>query len=333
MRSWPRRSAPKTRRSWPRWPDVTAPARTVFLGSGEFAVAPAAALLAQPAVDLAAVVTAPPRSAGRHRELRPTPVARWAGERGLKTLTPDRLRDPAAVAALVELRPDLLVLADYGQLVPASVLELPAHGALNLHPSMLPRHRGAAPIPAAILAGDSETGVSLMLMDEGLDSGPVVAQRVLPLRGAETAPQLEATLAQVAAELLAEALEPWLRGELVAMPQPAEGATMTRPLRRQDGRLDPSRPAAELERQVRAFQPWPGSFVELDEGRLIVWRAAVAGPASLAASAAAAREVGAIVDEAGTPALMTTDGSLLLLEVQPAGGRRMSGADWLRGRR
>ena len=312
---------------------MTAPARTVFLGSGEFAVAPATALLAQPAVDLAAVVTAPPRAAGRRSELRPTPVARWAAERGLPTLTPERLRDPAAVAALAELRPDLLVLADYGQLVPAAVLELPPHGALNLHPSLLPRHRGAAPVAAAILAGDAETGVSLMVMDEGLDSGPLIAQRVLVLGGDETAPELEATLAQLAANLLAETLEPWLTGELSAMPQPAAGTTMTRPLRRQDGRLDPSRPAVALERQVRAFQPWPGSFVELDDGHLIVWRAAVAGPANRAPAAVGAGPVGTVVDEADTPALLTTDGALLLLEVQPAGGRRMAGADWLRGRR
>jgi methionyl-tRNA formyltransferase len=218
------------------------------------------------------------------------------------------------------------VLADYGRLIPAAVLELPRHGALNLHPSLLPRHRGASPVPAAILAGDGSTGVTLMRMDEGLDSGPIVAQRVVPLEGTETAPQLEERLAVLAAELLVETLPDWLAGRLTARPQAEEGATLTRPLRRADGRLDAGHPALELERQVRAYQPWPGSFIETDGERLIVWRAAVL-------EGLAEGTAGALVPAGDTLALQTSAGQLRLDEVQLAGRRRMGGAEYRRGRR
>lgn len=294
---------------------MTDRARTVFLGSGEFAVAPASALSDHPSIEFVAVVTAPPRPAGRGRIERPTPIARWATERQLPTLTPSRLRDAETISALADLAPDLLVLADYGKLVPQALLDLPRHGALNLHPSLLPRHRGASPVPAAILSGDRETGVTLMLMDAGLDSGPVVAQRVLALTGGEIAPELENELAAMGASLLSETLPDWLAGRIEPTPQPDGGVTLTRPLRREDGRLDPHKSAAELERQVRAYQPWPGSYLELSGERVLVWRARVADT----------------VPE-GALALPTADGVLELLEVQPAGGRRMSGADFARGR-
>ena len=293
--------------------------RTVFLGSGGFGSASLRRLAAHPDIELVGVVTAPPRPAGRGRTSSPTPIESAARELGLGAiLTPDRLRATDAVAAVLALQPGLAVLADYGQLVPAPLLDLP-FGALNLHPSLLPRHRGATPIPAAILAGDRATGVTLIRMDEGLDTGPIVDQRTLALDGSETTPALEATLAGLAADLLADSLGPWLRGEVTARPQPDGGVTLTRPLRREDGRLDPARPATELERQVRAYQPWPGSFVDTVAGRLVVW----------------ASSVGAIA--AGTPGvfdvtgLATADGGLRLHEVQPAAGRRMSWDAFLRG--
>ena len=294
--------------------------RTVFLGSGGFGVEALRRLHDHPDIDLVGVVTAPPRPAGRHRRLTPTDIETVARELGIRTiLTPERLRAPAAIAAILAHRPELAVLADYGQLVPPALLGL-RHGALNLHPSLLPRHRGATPIPAAILAGDVETGVTLMRMDEGLDTGPIVAQRRVGLTGTETATALEAGLATVAGTLLQEGLRPWLRGEIEPRPQPADGATLTRPLRREDGRLDPTRPAAELERQVRAYQPWPGSFVDTTAGRLAVWAAAVGGTTD--------RAPGTF----GRDGLATVDGELLLREVQPAGGGRMPWDALVRGR-
>ena len=186
--------------------------RTVFLGSGAFAVPTLRAVAAHPLVDLVAVVTAPPRPAGRKAEHRPTPVAQAVRD-GALLLTPDRLRAPESLAEIGARRPELAVLADYGQIVPAPLLEL-EHGALNLHPSLLPRHRGASPVQAAILAGDRESGVTLMRMDPGLDTGDIVAVEALPLTGAERAPELERRLASLAADLLARSLGPWLAGEL-----------------------------------------------------------------------------------------------------------------------
>lgn len=298
---------------------MTSPTRTVFLGSGAFAVPVAEVLRTQPEIDLVAVVTAPTRPGSRGRPTDP-PVADWATEHGLPMLRPEKLRTEDSIGAVAELVPDLLVLADYGQIVPAALLDLPRFGALNLHPSLLPRHRGASPIPAAILADDHETGVSLMLMDTGLDSGPLIKQRRVPLSGAETAPDLEHRLAGVAAELLSASLPPWLNSELLPLPQDEEGMTLTKPLRRSDGRLDPRRDAIDLERQVRAYQPWPGTFFESADGRMVIWKArALDGEAT----------PGMIVDG---PAIGTSDGLLQLLEVQPAGGRRMSGEELARGR-
>ena len=298
--------------------------RVVFLGSGSFAVPVLQSLAGAPETRLVGVVTAPARKAGRRGELRPTPVAAAAGPFGVPVLTPERLRTPDSIAAILALRPALAVLADYGQIVPPALLDLP-HGALNLHPSLLPRHRGATPIPATILADDPETGVTLMRMDEGLDTGPIVAVDRWPLTGTETAPELEDRAASAAAGLLNRSLGPWLRGDLLAVPQDEATATLTRPLRREDGRLDPTRPAVELARQVRAHQPWPGSFIEIGDERLVILAAgvALAGPND---------RPGALVPDDRGPALATSDGRIVLVEVQPAGGRSMSGVEYLRGR-
>ena len=216
------------------------------------------------------------------------------------------------------------MLADYGRIVPPELLDL-RFGAVNLHPSLLPRHRGATPIPAAILAGDTETGVTLIRMDAGVDTGPIVAVERSTLGADDTAPAVEARLAITAAGVLARALDPWLDGELAARPQPEAGASLSRPLRRADGILDPRQPARLLERRVRALQPWPGTFFEAGDGRVVVLRAGV-GPSDVD------DEPGHLVADAAGLALGTAEGRLLLLEVQPAGGRPMSGEAFLRGR-
>ena len=322
--------------------DGAEPARTIFFGSGSFAVPILEALVSSPATDVVGVISAPDRPVGRGAIVTPVPVTARARELGIPLIQPDRIRHPAAFEAVAALRPVIGVLADYGQIVPAAILDLPPRGILNVHPSLLPRHRGATPIPAAILAGDRETGVTLIRMDEGLDTGPIVAAKRWALDGTETAPELEALAAEAGAALVTATLGPWLRGEVAPNTQPTEGVTLTRPLRREDGRLDPARSAAELERQVRALQPWPGTFVETDTGRIKVLRAVVA-PAAGGASPEAGGTPGAL-EPAVAPAssgsfgegpglrLHTADGDLVLVEVQPAGGRRMTGEELLLGR-
>ena len=295
-------------------------ARTVFFGSGAFGLPILEMLLSHPSVSLTGVVSVPdnPRSGA-------APVAERARAAGLDLLQPRRLRDPASLAEIEALEPELGVLADYGRIVPPAWLALPRHGILNVHPSLLPRHRGASPIARAIAAGDPDSGVTIIAMDAGLDTGPIVAVKRRPLAGTETADTLEPELAAAGATLLAATLPAWLAGTLRSMPQDDTAATLTRPLRREDGRLDPSRPAVELERLVRAMRPWPGTFLETDLGRVIVLRAEP-GPAL------AAELPGTLVADDDGLALVTSAGRLRLVEVQPAGGRSMSGADLLRGR-
>jgi methionyl-tRNA formyltransferase len=299
--------------------------RSVFIGSGGFGVEALQALAEHPAIELVGVVTAPARPVGRRQVPTPTPIEAAARALGIgPVLAPERLRNTAVIDEILALGAELAVLADYGRIVPEPLLAF-RHGALNLHPSLLPRHRGAAPVPATILAGDAETGVTIIRMDAGVDTGPVVAVERVALNGHETAPELEAGLAAVAADLLERTVEPWVAGEIEAVPQDASAATMTRPLRREDGRLDPSRPAVELERAVRAYLPWPGTFLESNlMGRLIV-RAAGVGPG------ATSDEPGHIVAEGDGLALATADGRLLLRQVQLEGRRTMDGATLRRG--
>jgi methionyl-tRNA formyltransferase len=300
------------------------PVRTLFLGSGGFAVPILDALAASPDLQLVGVVSAPDRPSGRRGEMTAVPVAHRARELDLTLLQPGRIRAPDAIAAIAELRPDLGVLADYGQIIPPEVMAIPARGILNVHPSALPRHRGATPIAATIAAGDPVAAVSLIWIDEGLDSGPLIAQETWPLNGAETAPGLEAEAARRGASLLLRTLGDWLGGTRPARPQPATGVTLTRPLRREDGRLDPSRSAVALERLVRAHLSWPGSFVATGHGRLIVH-------AAQAAPALPSDQPGRLVADGDGLALTTSDGRLRLLRVQLAGRRATDAASLRRG--
>jgi methionyl-tRNA formyltransferase len=305
---------------------VTIAARTVFFGSGAFAVPILATLADSPEVSLAAVVSAPDRPAGRRGGPTATPVTDLARRLGIALVQPERLRAPDAMAAVQAVRPQLGVLADYGLIVPGAMLDLFPDGILNVHPSLLPRHRGATPIQAAILAGDARAGVSVIRMDAGTDTGPIVASVDWPLGGSETAPEVEAVAARAGADLVTGLLRAWLDSAIAGHPQDEALATLTRPLSREDGRLDPSRGAAALERQVRAYQPWPGSFLETPGGRLVVWGAEVG--TELTGDTPGRLEP----DADGGLALTTAGGRLRLREVQPAGGRRMSGAELLRGR-
>ena len=300
--------------------------RTVFFGSGSFAVPSLDALAGDPRVELVGIVTAPDRPAGRGRTMLPTPVALRARTMWLPLLQPVRVGEPEVLDEIAALKPDLGVLADYGQIIPGRLLDLPRLGILNLHPSLLPRHRGATPITAAIAAGDPRVGVTIIRMDEGLDTGPIVATTAWHASGRETTPQLEAFAAREAATLLGRKLDDWVAGAIRPKPQPPAGATITRRLRRDDARLDPMRPALELERHVRAYLPWPGSMLETPAGRLVIHRASVAP---------AGRDdvPGSLVAQGDGIALTTGDGRLVLEEVQLAGRRPLIGPEFLRGQR
>jgi methionyl-tRNA formyltransferase len=300
--------------------------RTVFFGSGAFAVPSLDALAGDPRVELVGIVTAPDRPAGRGKTMLPTPVTLRARTMWLPLLQPLRVGEPEVLDEIAALEPDLGVLADYGQIIPLRLLELPRLGILNLHPSLLPRHRGATPINAAIAAGDSRLGVTIIRMDKGLDTGPIVAATEWPATGREMAPQLEAFAAREAATLLGRTLDGWVSGATRAEPQPAEGATMTKRLRRDDARLDPTRPAVELERHVRAYLPWPGSMLETPAGWLVVHKASVVPPEP-------GDVPGSLVADGDGLALTTGDGRLVLDEVQLAGRRPLGGPAFLRGQR
>ncbi|MEO5918726.1 MAG: methionyl-tRNA formyltransferase, partial [Candidatus Limnocylindrales bacterium] len=257
-----------------RAPSDGAPrARTAFFGTGAFAVPILESLVDRDDLSIVGVVTPTDRPVGRRATSTPVPVATAAVQHGLPLLQIDRVRSDEAFEALRTLALDLAVLADFGQLIPRRVLDLPRFGFINVHPSLLPRHRGASPVPATIAEGDHRAGVSIMRMDAGLDSGPVIERRSWDLDDAVDAPGLERRAAAEGAALLGEVLPAVLEGRAPGEPQDPDDVTLTRLLRREDGRLDPSRSARSIERKVRAYRPWPGTFIEVGEDRLAVLEA------------------------------------------------------------
>jgi methionyl-tRNA formyltransferase len=240
--------------------------RVIFMGTPHFAVPSLHALALEPYA--ITVVTQPDRAAGRGGRLTPPPVKVAAQEYGMTILQPESLRDPDFRARLADLHPEVTVLVAYGEYVAPALLDMPKRGSINLHPSLLPRWRGSTPIQSAILAGDEVTGVSIIRMDRGLDTGPILAQRPTHIGPEETYPELAARLAQLGADLLVETLPLWLRGEIEPVPQPAEGATLTHTLKKEDGLIDWTLPAEAIARRVRAFQPWPGAYTNW-QGRLL----------------------------------------------------------------
>lgn len=295
--------------------------RIVFMGSPNFALASLNGLVKQ--FDVVGVVTQPNRPAGRGRKLSPPPVKILADELGLKVIQPIRVREPEAMQVLQEWAPDVIVVAAYGQILKPVLLALPPHGCVNVHASLLPRWRGAAPINAAILLGDRESGITIMQMEAGLDSGPILSQKAIPLAKDETAESLFDKLAVLGADLLVETLPGYLSGEIQPQMQDESLVTLAPMLNKQDGLLDPQQPAEMLERKVRAFNPWPGTYLLLDGQSFKVHKARVDATALLPAG-----KRGAIED---LPALGTVSGALVLEKVQPAGKKPMRGEDFLNG--
>lgn len=306
--------------------------RTVFMGSPEFAL-PSLSRLAE-ICEVVGVVTQPDKPAGRGRRLTPPPVKLLAESLGIPVIQPRRLRDPAAMDQLRAWQPELIVVAAFGQILRQEVLELPTHGCINVHASLLPHWRGAAPIQAALLAGDLQTGISIMLMDAGIDTGPVLAQQATPILPHDTAGSLSHRLAQEGAELLGKTLPAYLAGTLLPRDQSeisTEEPTYAPMLKKEDGRLDFSQSAEALERQVRAFNPWPGAYFEWQGQPFKVHRARAAFSNQPRTGPAPAP--GQTLAHDGLPAVAASPGLLLLEEVQPAGKKPLPGDVFLRGAR
>lgn len=304
--------------------------RSIFFGTPDFAVPIAEATAA--VTELLAVVTQPDRPKGRGRELAMPAVKRWALERGLPVLQPTKLRDGVLAVELAKLAPDVAVVAAYGRILPKDLLELPRLGCLNVHGSLLPKYRGAAPIQWAIADGEAKTGVTLMQMDEGLDTGDMLAIREVPIGPEDTAGSMHDTLAQLGGELIRAELPRFFAGELDPVKQDDEQATLAPILSREDGRLRFDQEARLLASRVRGFHPWPGAFTYLAAGEKELLK--------VSGAAAAQRPEGEEGAQPGTvislrPLLVATgDGAALeLLEVQPEGRRRMSAAELVAGRR
>ena len=296
------------------------------MGSPDFALPSLRALAAQ--YQVAGVVTQPDRASGRGRELKAPPVKTLALELSLLGLKHEVLRDPATIQVLRGWNPDLIVVAAFGQLLKPDALDLPRFGCINVHASLLPRWRGAAPINAAILAGDEETGVTIMKMDAGLDTGAILAQRAVRLTRDDTAGSASRALSALGADLLLATLPDFLAGKLTPTPQPAEGVTYAPMLKKEDGRLDFTRSAEELERRVRALQPWPGAWFEYNGEPLKVLKAHVDIIFTYMIQMPGARLL-----SGNQPVVMTSNGALFLDEVQPPGKKPMDGKAFAAGAR
>jgi len=302
--------------------------RVVFLGTPEFAVPALHALVDE--VDLLAVVTQPDRPQGRGRRVAPPPVAAAARRLGLRVLQPARLKDPAVIEMLRALQPDVLVTVAYGKIIPPQLLSLPPLGCINVHPSLLPKYRGASPIQAAIANGERETGITIMYQSEALDAGDIILQRRVPIEPEDTAKTLETRLAADGAEALVEALRLIAAGTAPRAPQDASKASYAGKLTKEDGRIDWTRPAAALANFIRAMDPWPSAYT-WHRGRLVkIWKAAAVKEATRPSSGP-----GTVVEIRRGDGFAVATGSeaLLVLEVQPEGRRRMRADEYARGAR
>jgi methionyl-tRNA formyltransferase len=299
--------------------------RTVFMGTPEFAVATLRSLVADPGFELVGVVTQPDRLSGRGQQVAASAVKQAAVELDLPIFQPERLRDPGAFQTLSNWNPGLIVVAAFGQILRKPVLELPRYGCINVHASLLPRWRGAAPIQYAIRAGDPESGVTIMRMDEGLDTGPMLAQVKIPLAAAETAASLHDKLAVVGADLLIPTLHHYVDGTITPTPQPDAGITLAPTLTKQEGEINWTMPAFQIDRLVRAFNPWPGAYTFLGEDMLKI----IAG--DLLSQSFVVPIPGTVLKQENDLFVQTGEGLYRVLEIQPAGKKKMTGQAYLAG--
>ncbi len=301
--------------------------RIIFMGSAELACASLEALARQPDFEVVAVVTQPDRPRGRELKLQASPVKQAALRLALPLLQPERARDEGFIEELRALRPDLIAVAAYGQILPKAILDLPRFGCLNVHTSLLPKYRGAAPIQWAILNDEPETGVTIMKMDAGLDTGDILTQAATAIHAEDNAQTLHDRLGQMGAELLVSTIREHVMGKIMPQPQLAGGASHARKITKEDGRLDWSRPARVLWNRIRAFTPWPGAFTQLpgqaQPQLLKIWRAEVVAGSGAPGEIVAAEKSGLVI--------ACGDQALRVVELQREGGRRMSAGEFLAG--
>lgn len=301
--------------------------RIVFMGTAELACASLEILTRQADFEVVAVVTQPDRPKGRELKLSPSPVKEVALQAKLHILQPERAREESFVQALQELNPDLIAVAAYGQILPRAILGLPRFGCVNVHTSLLPKYRGAAPIQWAILDGDTETGVTIMKMDAGLDTGEILMQQATPITAEDDSQTLHDRLAAMGAALLVQTIRDYVAGKISSRPQPAEGTSHARKISKEDGLLDWSKPARELWNRMRAFTPWPGTFTHLPGQPkphvLKIWRAEVANQSGKPGEIISADKNGIVVG-AG-------ENAMRILVLQKEGGRRMTAQEFLAG--
>ena len=314
--------------------------KIVFMGTAELSCASLEKLSGDRQFQIVVVVTQPDKPRGRELHLTPSPVKVLAQKLNLPVWQPARTRDEKVIAELRELRPDLIVVAAYGQILPQTILDLPVHGCLNVHTSLLPKYRGAAPIQWAIANGEPETGVTIMKMDAGLDTGPILTTRSTPILPADDSQSLHDRLAQLGAELLIETIPGYVAGKISPRLQPAEGSSYAAKINKEDGRIDWNRPAVEIWNRLRAFTPWPGAFTFMggtgfppardrqDAGSakpclLKIWSAEVVGKSGTAGEILSAGKDGIIV--------ACGKNALRILELQREGGRRLRAPEFLSG--
>ena len=303
--------------------------RVIFMGTAELSCASLQALVTTPALEVVAVVTQPDRPKGRDLKLQPSPVKELALRLGLPVLQPERARSPEFLVQLRELRPDLIVVVAYGQILPESLLALPPYGCLNVHTSLLPRHRGASPIQTAILNDDAETGVTIMKMDAGLDTGEIVNQEATPILATDDSETLHDRLAQIGADLLIRTLPDFVAGRIQPHVQPSQGASYAAKIRKQDGQIDWNRSARENWNRVRALTPWPGAFTffagQTQPHLLKIWQAQEEGMSGFPGELLVADKSGLVVG--------CGQGSLRILQLQREGGRRLPYQEFLAGQK
>ena len=302
--------------------------RIIFMGTAELACASLRALSSATDLQLLGVVSQPDKPRGRDLQIQPTPVKAAALAAGLSVWQPARARDPAFLEQLRGQHPELIVVAAYGQILPQGLLDLPRFGCLNVHTSLLPKYRGAAPIQCAILNGDSETGVTIMKMDAGLDTGPILTQVRTPIEELDNAQTLHDRLADLGATLLIQTIPEYVAGRIQPRPQPAEGASYAPKISKEDGRLDWQLPARVLWNRIRAFTPWPGAFTTHQDGDkhklLKVWVAEVDERESGIPGTVLRADRNGVLVACGRQALS-------LKELQREGGRRLEAGAFLSG--